>query len=102
MSSDNEEHFKVLRKVGEQDAVSQRKLSKDLGMSLGKINYCLKALKTKGLIKIKNFKNNKKKIGYLYLLTPKGINEKTKITIRFMKIKMQEYETLRKEIEKNK
>ncbi len=61
MSSDNEEHFKVLRKVGEQDAVSQRKLSKDLGMSLGKINYCLKALKTKGLIKIKNFKNNKKK-----------------------------------------
>ena len=65
---------------------------------MGKINYCLKALKTKGLIKIKNFKKNKDKIGYLYYLTPKGIAEKTNITIKFMKLKMKEYDELKKEL----
>ena len=75
-----------------------KNLSNELDISLGKINYCLKALKTKGLIKIKNFKKNKNKIGYLYYLTPKGIAEKTNITIRFMKLKMKEYDELKKEL----
>ena len=68
-------------------------------MSLGKINYCLKELKKKGLIKISNFSKSDQKIKYLYVLTPKGIKEKTKITIKFMKQKMKEYETLKKELE---
>ena len=67
-------------------------------MSLGKINYCLKALRSKGLIKIKNFKKSKDKIKYLYILTPKGIVEKTNITIRFMKQKMSEYDELKLEL----
>ena len=68
-------------------------------MSLGKINYCLKELKKKGLIKIGNFGKSDQKIKYLYILTPKGIKEKTKITIKFMKQKIKEYETLKKELE---
>ena len=68
-------------------------------MSLGKINYCLKELKKKGLIKISNFSKSDQKIKYLYVLTPKGIKEKTKITIKFMKQKMKEYESLKKELE---
>ena len=71
-------------------------------MSLGKINYCLKALKTKGLIKIKNFKKSKEKIGYLYYLTPKGIAEKTNITIKFMRLKMKEYDELKRELNSTK
>ena len=70
-----------------------------MGFSLGKLNYCINALKLKGLIKIKNFKNNKNKIKYLYLLTPKGLSKKARLTINFMKIKMIEYEELKKELE---
>ena len=94
----DEEYLKLLRKINEDPEISQRNLSSELDISLGKINYCLKALKTKGLIKIKNFKKNKDKIGYLYYLTPKGIAEKTNITIKFMKLKMKEYEELKKEL----
>ena len=68
---------------------------------MGKLNYCLKALKNKGLIKIENFKKNEQKINYLYLLTPKGISEKTKLTLNFMKRKMAEYDELKKDIEQN-
>ena len=75
-------------------------MAKDLGFSLGKLNYCLNELRKKGLVKINNFKKNKNKLGYVYLLTPAGIKEKTSMTIRFMKIKMQEYDKLKKEIEK--
>ena len=83
----DEEYLKLLRKINKDPEISQRNLSSELDMSLGKINYCLKALKTKGLIKIKNFKKSKEKIGYLYYLTPKGIAEKTNITIKIHEIK---------------
>ena len=73
-------------------------MAKELGLSLGKLNYCLRALINKGLIKINNFKTNKNKIGYVYILTPKGISTKTKLTFNFMKRKMKEYDELKKEI----
>ncbi len=95
----SEDHLKVLTKINTEKKVSQRLLSRELGMSLGKINYCLKELKKKGLIKISNFSKSDQKIKYLYVLTPKGIKEKTKITIKFMKQKMKEYESLKKELE---
>ena len=77
-------------------------MAKHLGFSLGKLNYCMKALKAKGLIKIENFKKNKSKLNYLYVITPKGIAEKTKLTVRFMKRKMNEYDELKNEYEKEK
>ena len=82
--------------------ISQRELAKDLGFSLGKLNYCLKALKEKGLIKIKNFTTNQNKINYIYILTPKGITKKTQLTINFMKRKLKEYDELKSEIKGNK
>jgi len=93
-----EDHLDILRKVEKKPGSTQRELAKDLGFSLGKLNYCLKALQAKGLVKIKNFKANPKKMNYIYVLTPKGIAEKTKLTINFMKRKMQEYDELKKEI----
>ena len=95
-----EELFQTLRKINKNPKQSQRDLAEQLGFSLGKLNYCLKALKAKGLIKMNNFKNNKNKINYIYVLTPKGISEKTKLTINFMKRKMKEYDELRKELTK--
>ena len=95
---DNQDHFNVLRKIQNKPESTQRELAKELGFSLGKLNYCLKALKNKGLIKINNFKKNPKKFNYIYVLTPKGIGEKTKLTINFMKRKMEEYDELEKEI----
>ncbi|MBD1146482.1 MarR family EPS-associated transcriptional regulator [Pelagibacterales bacterium SAG-MED28] len=95
----NEDHLKVLNKINKEKKISQRLLSKKLGISLGKINYCLKELKKKGFVKIRNFNQSKKKIKYLYVLTPKGLQQKTKITIKFMKQKMQEYESLKKDLE---
>ena len=97
---DNQDYFNVLRKIQKKPKSSQRELAKDLGFSLGKLNYCIKALKSKGMIKINNFKKNPKKINYIYVLTPKGIAEKTKLTINFMKRKMKEYEELKKEVDK--
>ena len=96
----DEEYLKLLRKINNDPEISQRNLSDELHMILGKINYCLKALKSKGYIKIKNFKKSKQKIRYLYVLTPKGIIEKTNITIRFMKLKMKEYDELKNELNK--
>ena len=95
----NEDHFKILRKIQKKPKSSQRQLAKELGFSLGKLNYCLRALQQKGLIKIKSFKKILKKINYLYILTPQGIAEKTKLTINFMKRKMEEYDELKKEVE---
>ena len=97
---DNQDHFEVLRKIKTKPETTQRELADELGFSLGKLNYCLKALRTKGLIKIENFRTNPNKINYIYVLTPKGIAEKTKLTINFMKRKMKEYEELKKEIGK--
>ena len=98
--SNNQDHFNVLRKINKKPESTQRELAKELGFSLGKLNYCLKALKEKGLVKINNFSKNPNKLGYIYVLTPKGIQQKTKLTLDFMKRKMNEYDELRKEIEK--
>ncbi|MBL6857142.1 MAG: MarR family EPS-associated transcriptional regulator [Pelagibacteraceae bacterium] len=94
----NDNHFNILRKIHNKSYLSQRILAKELGWSLGKVNYCLNELKKKGLIKINNFKKNPKKTNYLYFLTAKGIAEKTKLTIKFMKRKMQEYDELQKDL----
>ena len=94
----NEDDFEILKKIDSEPNVSQRDLSHKLNMSLGKINYCLKALKSKGLIKINNFRKNKNKLIYLYMLSPKGIIHKTDVTIKFMNIKMKEYDELKKEL----
>ena len=98
--NDNQDHFNVLRKIKSKPKSTQRELAEELGFSLGKLNYCLKALKAKGLVKIQNFEKNPHKINYIYVLTPRGITEKTKLTINFMKRKMKEYEELKKEIDK--
>jgi len=96
----NQDHLNILRNISKNSKSNQRALAKNLGFSLGKLNYCLNALKNKGLVKMKNFKKNPKKINYFYVLTPKGISEKTKLTINYMQRKMKEYEELKKEIEK--
>ena len=94
-----QDNFEVLRKINKNPKISQRKLAKDLGFSLGKLNYCLQALKDKGLVKIKNFKSKENKISYMkYVLTPKGIDLRVKITLDFMKRKMSEYDELKKEL----
>ena len=94
----NQDNLDLLRKISKKPEVSQRTLANELGFSLGKLNYCLRALKKKGLIKIKNFKNNKNKVNYIYILTPKGIAKKSLLTVNFMKRKMKEYEELKREI----
>tara|TARA_B100000424_G_scaffold247184_1_gene219387 strand:+ start:1772 stop:2080 length:309 start_codon:yes stop_codon:yes gene_type:complete len=96
------EILNILRMIYHKDHKSQRQLAKELSFSLGKINYCLKSLKSKGLIKINNFKKNKQKINYIYQLTPKGISHKTNLTISFMKKKMKEYDELKSELEEIK
>ena len=94
----NQEQFELLRKLNNKPNASQRELASDLDISVGKLNYVLNELKKKGFIKIKNFKSHPNKTGYLYLLTPKGIAEKTKLTINFMRRKLEEYDELKKEI----
>ena len=95
------DQFEVLRKVEKKPDTSQRKLATELGFSLGKLNYCLRELNKKGLIKINNFKKKTDKINYLkYIITPKGISLRTKLTISFMKRTMKEYDQLKEELEK--
>ena len=96
---DNQDHFDVLRKIQNKPNSTQRELAAELGFSWGKLNYCLKALQKKGLVKIENFKKNPNKINYFYVLTPSGLSEKTKLTINFMKRKMKEYDELKKELD---
>lgn len=99
----NQDYLNVMRKIQKEPKFSQRKMAKSLGFSLGKLNYCIKALQEKGLVKIQNFQNQSNKVGYIqYILTPKGITLRTKLTINFMKRKMGEYDELKKEIEKGK
>ena len=98
MENNNQDHLNILRKIKKNPNSSQRELAEDLGFSLGKLNYCLKALKVKGLVKIKNFKKNPNKINYIYVLTPQGVSEKTKLTLNFMKRKMKEYDELKREV----
>ena len=97
MKEDND-HFDVLRKIKSKPNSTQRELALELGFSLGKINYCLKALKSKGFVKIRNFKKNPNKISYVYILTPRGIAQKTQLTLNFMKRKMKEYDELKQEL----
>ena len=97
----DQDQFEVLRKIKKVPESSQRELAEELGFSLGKLNYCLKSLQKKGLVKLKNFQKQPNKIKYLkYVITPKGISERTKLTMNFMKRKMREYDELKKELEK--
>ena len=100
--NDNQDHFNVLRKITSRPRSTQRELAEELGFSLGKLNYCLKSLNHKGLVKITNFRKNPDKINYLYVLTPKGIGAKTKLTLNFMRRKMKEYDELKKELKEKK
>ena len=95
-------NFEVLRSIQKNPNKSQREMAKSLGFSLGKLNYCIQALKKKGLVKINNFKKNPQKMNYAYILTPKGIKQKTKLTLNFMVRKMKEYDELKKELEEQK
>ena len=97
----NQEKFNILRKIVKKPNSTQRELAQDLNLSLGKLNYCMKSLRDKGLVKIKNFKKNPRKINYFYILTPKGLAEKTKLTMNFMKRQMREYDELKKELKAN-
>jgi len=99
MNKQNSDLLEILRKIFNEPNSTQRDLAKNLNLSLGKVNYCLKALKDKGFIKINNFKKNPNKMYYAYILTPKGIKEKMRLTVNFMKRKFHEYEELKKELE---
>ena len=94
-----QDYFNVLRKIDRNSDISQRKLASELGFSLGKLNYCLKALQKKGFVKLQNFKKKPNKIRYLqYVITPKGISERTNLTIAFMKRKLKELKLIRKNL----
>ena len=95
----DEYRYKILKRLEVKPEISQRELAQELGISLGKANYCLRALVEKGLLKVNNFRSSQNKVAYLYLLTPHGIEEKAKVTLRFMQRKVQEYEALKHEIE---
>tara|TARA_X000000950_G_C13782608_1_gene605786 strand:+ start:35 stop:352 length:318 start_codon:yes stop_codon:yes gene_type:complete len=98
-----QENFEILRKIQNEPEFSQRQLAESLGFSLGKLNYCLQELKRKGLVKIENFGRKKEKLNYLrYIITPKGISLRTKLTLNFMKRKFAEYEELKKELERKR
>ncbi len=96
---DETTHYSLLKTLEENPGLSQRDLARKLGVSLGKVNYCLNALVTKGSVKVNNFRNSGNKLAYAYLLTPRGIEEKARVTVEFLKYKIQEYERLKKEIE---
>ena len=93
-----ETHFRLLRLLETRSELSQRELARELGTSLGKINYCLNALIDKGWVKVRNFRNSQNKLGYAYLLTPRGIERKATITVQFLRRKIAEYESLKAEI----
>ena len=92
-------HFWVMRRLSQNPHLNQRALAKELGISLGGVNYCLQALIEKGLLKVSNFTTNPNKLNYTYFLTPKGLAEKANLTIRFLKRKQEEYALLKQEIE---
>jgi len=95
-------HLDLLRKLEVSPDLTQRELSQEMGVSLGKINYCIKKLIEKGWVKLTNFSHNRNKVGYIYLLTPKGIEQKSRLTSSFLKTKIEEFEVLRDEINKLK
>jgi len=95
---DESTHYGLLKTLEENPGLSQRDMAKRLGISLGKVNFCLNALVEKGSLKISNFRNSENKLAYAYLLTPRGVEEKARVTLGFLKHKLQEYERLKKEI----
>ena len=95
----DEYRYRILKLLEADPQASQRRIADELGISLGRVNYCLQALVRKGLVKVDNFRNNANKRAYMYLLTAKGIEEKTRVTLRFLKVKLSEYETLKRELE---
>jgi EPS-associated MarR family transcriptional regulator len=95
----DEMRYKLMRLLEANPGTSQRELARELGISLGRANYCLQALVRKGLIKATNFKNSRNKAAYMYLLTPRGVENKATLTMKYLQIKMREYEALRVEIE---
>lgn len=96
---DSETRYQILKILEANPAASQRKLAQAAGISLGKLNYCLKALVEKGFVKIENFQKNPNKLGYLYVLTPRGMAERAKLTLEFLRVKEREVEALRAEVE---
>ena len=94
-----ETHYHVLKLIEKNPSITQRQLASELGVSVGKANYCLKALIDKGWVKANNFKNSNNKLAYIYKLTPSGIEQKARITVNFLKRKMSDYESLKQEIE---
>ena len=101
-SKQQEEVLRVLDQIQRNPEVTQRALVKEVGLSLGKINFLIKCLTEKGIINAKGFKNSKKKLAYLYIITPRGIRKKATLTENFLRIKMKEYDELRTQIEKLK
>ena len=97
--TDIELHYRLLKIIDQHPEISQRKLASELGFSLGKVNYCLKAFIAKGLVKVSDFRRSDNKLAYAYLLTPKGMEEKARVTIRFFRRIEVEYETLKREVE---
>ena len=95
-------HYKLMRLLQANPGMSQREAARELGISLGKVNYCLRALVAKGWVKASNFENSRNKAAYMYLLTPRGLEQKASLTVRFLKVKLREYEVLQQEIEQMK
>lgn len=98
MNTSEDTQFRLLRQLDLEPRLNQRRLAKRLGLSLGKVNYCVQALVGKGLVKISNFKRSDNKVAYAYLLTPAGLQEKARLTVGFLQSKQQQYERLRAEI----
>lgn len=96
----DEMHYKLMRLIEANPELSQRDVARELGVSLGKVNYCLQALIEKGWIKAANFKNSQKKAAYMYLLTPRGLQQKAELTLHFLQVKVREYEALSVEIKR--
>ena len=96
----DQDRFNILRIIDNLNKFTQRQLANRLGFSLGKLNYCLKYLKQHGLIKIARFRKSKSKLNYIYVLTPRGMKARTRLTINYMKLKMKEYDQLKKELKK--
>ncbi len=102
LMSDQSISYDLLKVLETTSDLSQRAMAKQLGVSLGKVNFCLKALVEKGYLKVNNFRNSENKLSYAYLLTPRGVDQKARMTVEFLQIKIREYEQLRNEIEELK
>jgi len=96
---DNALRYKILKQLQDDPNISQRDLAKSLNISVGKVNYCLKGLMERGWIKAQNFKNSKNKLAYAYILTPSGVEEKARVTMQFLRIRVKQYEEIEQEIE---